>query len=205
MSNLENLHTYLCRLGPGEVPFGYVSEIERLLRDCWHELEITTDDGKLEPYKLLNRTENLAWNAPFLTFDIERHGATVLGSVYAEVHKWAINVEKGHAGLENQRRRQVHPKDARLNVKPLAQEIAALIVNRKTDGRRRWKKGGIVYLNIGKIIPATNQQTTSGRRKRFRTELCHILQQDGWVMTSANCFSRSEEATITSKSSSDAA
>lgn len=190
MSSIQNLRTYLHCVDPGEVPFGHVSEIERLLRDCWHELEITTDDEKLEPHKLLNRTESLTWKEPFLTFEIERHGATVSGSVYAEVHTWSINVESGHAALESRRRRQVHPKDKRLDVKPLAQEIAALIVDGVKDERLRWKGIERVRVEIGEVIPATNEQTTSGRRRRFRAELCRLLNEHGWVMTGVNRFSR---------------
>ena len=103
---------------------------------------------------------------------------------------WSINVAKGHAGLESKYRRQVHPKDKRLNVKPLAQEIAELIVNGVKDERLRWKGTERVRVEIGGVIPATSEQTTSGRRRRFRAELCRILQHHGWVMTTVNTFSR---------------
>jgi len=189
MSNIDNLRMYLREVDTGEVPYGQASEIERLLADCWHEIEITTDDEKLEPHKLLNRAESLTWKEPFLTFEIERHGATVSGSVYAEVHTWSINVQNGQAGLECKHRRQVNPKDKPLNVKPLAQEIAELILNSKKDERLRWKGSEKVYVEISKVIPATNEQTTSGRRKRFRVELCRILHGHGWEMTTINSFS----------------
>jgi hypothetical protein len=88
-----------------------------------------TDDSALEPHKLLHRTEGLAWDPPLLKFEIERHGATVGGSVYAEVHEWSINLETSQASLLESRRRQVQPKDKRLDVKPLAQEIANAILS----------------------------------------------------------------------------
>jgi hypothetical protein len=55
-------------------------EIEVLLASCWHQLSVS-DDGGMEGHKLRRRTEKLAWNQPYLTFRIERHGATVNGSV----------------------------------------------------------------------------------------------------------------------------
>jgi hypothetical protein len=189
---LKALRDQLYGREPGPVPD--VAVIERMLMECWPELEITTQDGNLEPYKLLNRTEELTWDEPFITFGIERHGATVNGSVYAEVHSWKVNVTNGTAILDGAKRRQVEQKEKRLNVKPLAEEIAALIVSGKEDGRLRWTGKDRVGVEIAKIIPATNQQTTSGRRKRFRTELCHLVQQHGWKMITVNNFCRMQNS-----------
>ena len=154
------------------------------------ELRITSHDGNLEPYKLLNRTENLSWNPPFVEFDIERHGATVNGSVYAEVHHWRVNVETTEASIESNSRRQVGQKDKALKVQPLAQEIASLILGRECDIRLIWKNDKLVRLDINKLIPATNQQTTASRRKRFKTALEAVLAPHGWKRTSTNTFEK---------------
>jgi hypothetical protein len=87
---------------------GLTSETERLLFLAWGGFKFPNGDGGMEAYKLLNRTEDLAWNAPILSFNIERHGATVGGSVYAEVQSWQVNTESGEAILgEGQRGRYI--------------------------------------------------------------------------------------------------
>jgi hypothetical protein len=63
-------------------PVAEVAATERLLATCWDDL--VGDDGGTDGYKLLNRTEDLAWEPPTLSFCIERHGDTVMGSSRAE-------------------------------------------------------------------------------------------------------------------------
>lgn len=63
------------RLAPG--PISDTTELERLLAAYWDELN--GDDGGMEGYKLLGRMEAVVWK-PILSFRIERHGGTVIGS-----------------------------------------------------------------------------------------------------------------------------
>jgi hypothetical protein len=192
--NTEKLRDYLnSKVVPGKVPIGYVGDVERLLCHCWHELEITADDSNLEPYKLINRTESLPWEKPLLSFQIERHGPTVNGSVYAEVHQWLVNLEDGSASLDGKQKRMVGTPDKRVDVKPIAVEIAGLIVAGVEDERLKWDNPEIVRLQIGEIIRETNKQTTSGRRKRFRTELGMLLQEHGWFEERTNKYAKMNE------------
>jgi hypothetical protein len=190
-SGIKKLQSYLAPCSNGELPFGKTRDIERLLFECWHEFVIESEDAGMEAYKLLNRTEDMTWASPMLTFSIERHGATVGGSVYAHIYQWAIDVERGTASMDRfPTRRQVGDLDKPLKVKPLAQEIADLILNGKEDSRLAWKNETKVRLLITKIIPTTNEQTTSGRRKRFRSALAEALQPHGWRMSTINTFER---------------
>jgi hypothetical protein len=134
-------------------------------------------------YKLRDRVEHMEWNPPLLSFHIERHGATVMGSTRAEIQQWEVDVGKGTATLVGFGMRQLYPMDQRLNVRPIADEIAAIIVSGKEDERVR-RKGKTVTVLTGKIIPATNRQTTAARRKRLAQELERLLIAKGWRRTS---------------------
>jgi hypothetical protein len=166
---------------------GLAADWERLLAACWHELEIGLPDHGFESYKLLNRTENLSWKPPLLTFDIERHGPTACGSVYAEVHSWEVDVESGTARIVGTRRRQVHPRAERFDVRRLAEDVAAHIIARKEDPRLAWK-GNVVCVRMGQVVPETNKQTTADRRQRFRLILDELLEARAWLKVRANTY-----------------
>jgi len=137
----------------------------------------------MKSYKLPGRIENLYWNPPILRFEIERHGGTVLGSTRAEIQKWDLNVENRTANLTRTSYRQIKSRQKNLNVKPIAKEIAKIIVNKEIDEWLRWSKDGSVHVKIGKIIPENSalQQTVANRRKRFRKELDELLKRKGWI------------------------
>jgi hypothetical protein len=163
---------------------GVQAAVERLLFECWGELRITSRSENMESSKLLGRTESLEWRPPFLEFDIERHGATVNNSIYAHVHHWTVNVETGEAFMEVAGKRQVGTRAGRLDVKPLARDIASKILCKGEDKRLVWASATKVRLRIGEIVHATNQQTTAGRRRRFKTALENELAPRGWKRTS---------------------
>lgn len=181
------LLTLLATVPPG--PITDTAELERRLADCWHEL--AGDHGGMEGRKLLGRMEDVAWNPPLLTFTIERHGATVLGSTRATLQEWTVDLEKWTAYCVEARSRQVRPIQPRLDVRPLAEEIASLIVSRKEDDRLRWYEDGRVRVLIGKVLPEGSavKQTLAGRRSRFWTALAERLEGEGWRMA-GDTFSR---------------
>ena len=77
---MNNLRSLLSELAPGPIAEAEAEKIEHLLCESWGELS-GNDSGGMLAYKLLNRTENMLWEPPILKFEIERHGATVNGSV----------------------------------------------------------------------------------------------------------------------------
>lgn len=126
---LAALQAYLAHMASGEIT--NATEVERLLAVAWDDL--LRDDGGMESYKLFNRMEDVTWTPPLLTFRIERHGATVMGSSRAEMQAWTIDVEKGTACCEAKGYRQLSPRQRPLDVKPLAAEVAGLILEHVED------------------------------------------------------------------------
>ena len=139
-------------------------------------------DGALDTsmsVKKLNRIENLSWNPPVISFNIERHGGTVHGSSRADVYQWGLNVNTGEAGY-TKTHRQLRRMDKRLNTKALAEATAKLITAKKKHAHLKWITPIRVQVQIAPLIPHTNNQTTLERRRRFRMQLTEILWPKGW-------------------------
>jgi hypothetical protein len=185
------LDTILASIRPG--PIRDTKELEQLLAEVWDEF--TGDGGGMKPYKLLGRTENMTWKPPYLTFTIERHGATVLGSTRATLQDWTLDLEKMAASCFEERHRQVRPRQARLDVGPLAEEIASLIVKGKKDPRLKWNDEGSVRVLVGEILPegSAAKQTLVGRRKRFREALSVSMAGRGWDECGVHRYAKRRE------------
>jgi len=185
---LRQLREYLSTLPPG--PIAEAERVETLLAACWDDFA-GSGQSRTDASKLRGRTEEMMWSPPCLTFKIERHPGTVHGSVYAQLHKWTVNVDDRRAEVnEFAGRRVVGKKDKPLKVKSLAEEIAGLIKRGEPSPRLCWKSQSKVRLEIKKIIPTTNKETTASRRKRFREALQGVLSPIGWRMTTVNTFER---------------
>ena len=187
---LAQLRTHLAVLPSGRIADD--SKIESLLAACWNELSID-EGGGMDALKLYGRMENAQWNPPDLTFQIERHGWLVGGSSRAELQNWKIDSDKCTATFDRSGFRQLFQTAPRLDVKPIAREIAELILSNKKDERLKWFDDGRVRVEIGKVIPdwTAATQTIVGRRKRFRTQLNKLLDGHGWAPTrGANTYAR---------------
>ena len=184
MSELDQIRNCLADTSPGKLPEVSVRQVETMLSACWDRLAGSRNGG-MAAFKLLKRTEDMEWNPPTLTFKIERQGGLVNGSKRAEVQEWRVDLQNETAALRECGKRQVLPMDRRLNVKPIAAEIAAIIDERREDRRIRWRGTNSVRVLTGEVIPTTNQQTTSSRRKRFAEELERHLRPLGWERTNA--------------------
>ena len=79
-------------------------------------------------------------------------------------------------------------------MKPLAAEIATLILDRKEDERLTWNKEGTVRFLISAILPdhSAVKQTLLGRRKRFRAEIGKLLSEAVDQVNSAENTSQGE-------------
>lgn len=86
------------------------------------------------------------------------------------------------ARCEEDRFRQVHGRQPRLDVRPLAEEVASLILLRQEDDRLKWYDDGRVRVVVGKVLPdgSAVTQTLAGRRKRFHEALGEPLAVEGW-------------------------
>src|SRR5579862_7672951 len=170
MSDLDNLRISLQAQSAGNISGERARSVESLLAACWIDLDVA-DPGGMSPDKLLGRTERMSWRPPVLSFDIERHGGTVLGSVRAEVQHWDVDVPKGEATWSPSGFRQKRPSASPLDVARLAAEVAASVAAGLVDPRLVWSGQTRVTVLVGEIIPMTVKQTTAGRRRRFATQL----------------------------------
>ena len=166
--SVEALREFLFALPVGPVAD---SRLVDVLAEAWDRLD--RDDRKMAAFKL-NRVEAPRWGGSVLTFRVERHGGTVLGSTRAEVQHWEVDPRAATARVVRSTHRQLYPMAARLDVRPLATEVAALIIAGANDDRLKWSADrATVKVQIGRIIPADSaaRQTVTGRRRRFQSAL----------------------------------
>jgi hypothetical protein len=142
-------------------------KVMHLLANCWDELE-GAGETAMQARKL-DRAEDVSWNPPVLSFTIERHGATVLGSSRAELHRWSVDMHERTARCEPGRYRQLRPTAPRLV------KLGILV----------WKSDDEIEVKHGRLVPGGGyQQTVAGRRRRFRKQLTERRQTIGWGLLS---------------------
>jgi hypothetical protein len=187
----QELLDYLASVQTGTI--SDTMELESLLAACWGMLIGGGAEG-MTSSKLFGRMEDITWDPPILSFVIERHGATALGSTRADLHRWEVNLESRFATCIQDGYRQVYARQPRLDVRPLAEEVAQLIINRQHDERLKWNDDGSVRVHAGKIIPAAGvaKQTLTGRRKRLRKATKELLATAGWQEVRANVYAPSD-------------
>ena len=123
--------------------------------------------------------------ASLLFFTLERHGATVRGSTRATLQRWQLNIDTQAVECFDIGQRQVSPRSKSLDLRPIAFELANLIVNKSRDPRLQWSTQGYVRIFTGMIIGDGFKQTIEGRRKRLNKELSVHLNPYGWKRTGA--------------------
>jgi hypothetical protein len=187
-SELELLVNYLASIPPGSI--ADPKDVANLLSHCWYVFD-GSDNTSMHAYKL-GRMERVIWNPPTLEFTIERHGGTVLGSSRAELQGWTVNLAEKSACCGIVGRRQIQPMQARLGVRPLADDIATHVVAHNHDPRLKWYADGRVRVLMGRILPESSavKQTLAARRKRFRAALEARLETAGWSKCGVNTYRR---------------
>lgn len=175
---MENLLAYLKQTPKGRITD--TSELEKLLSECWDEF--AGDDGGLTPQKLHGRMEEVRWMSPILEFVIERHGGTAMGSSRAELQLWKVDIERKIVSMGTVGYRQIIPRQTSLDVKPIAEEIAQLIIEGKQDERLQWSGNDRLRIPTDTILDATliPKQTLQARRKRLLKALEENLSPYGW-------------------------
>lgn len=180
-SPLEKLKGILRRTPPGPMEAKLREEVLAALKGCWCEFQGAYDEA-MEEWKL-GRAEDLVWDPPLLTFTIERHGGTVLGSTRAEIQWWTVNFNTREVNCEKGRSyRQLYPRESPWKAEPVAKEIAKLILEGKNDPRLHWVQGRRTEVQIrsSKVIPGQYRETRTGRTKRFYLALEEELAPHGW-------------------------
>lgn len=157
------------------------SLIARLVQ-AWPDLGGT--DAEATYGHKLKRMEDPRWEPPRLTFALERHGATVLGSTRAAVHNWVVDTDAGCATITAESTRQVRERARPLKVGQLADELLTGIeAGTHDDPRLEWISPNEVVVVIRLAIPPTVKETTQARRKRLRAVLDPEMIARGWSTT----------------------
>ena len=155
----EDLRCFLLQQPSG--PIQDTSKLSRLLAAVWASFDgssahQTTADK-------LHRVESCQWTPPrTLRFVLERHGGTVNDSTRAALHHWEIDLEAWTARIVKEGHRQLRPQSKRLDVQPLADQVAEAILNQAEHPWIARKPDGSVRVSIGAIIPEGDEQTTVG-------------------------------------------
>ena len=181
---LAKLRQYLKNLPRGAVREQH-GKVEGLLAHCWEEFSGWGEAG-MDAYKLAGRTEAMTWEPPNLSFTIERHGPTVMGSTRADLHRWTVDIEAGRAECNRwYGRRQLADMAKPIRIAPLAQELATAILKGRPDPRLKWSPDGRkVRVNLSKSVqkPETDsRQTIASRGSRLRDALLAIMTAAGWA------------------------
>jgi hypothetical protein len=184
---MDKLMDHLKSLDPGLVKV--TTHLERSLAEVWDDLDGGNEAG-MTGHKLVGQMEQVEWSPPKLIFVIERHGGTVLGSIRADLQRWTVDLEQRTATCERTGHRQLSPMAKRIDVEPIADEIAGMILSGEPDDRLVWLPDGRVRVEMGKIFPEGSgyKQTVQGRRTRLRRALIDRLSTRGWVHLGRNRF-----------------
>lgn len=175
---MQKLKEILGSLSEGEITDEDLERLQPLLADSWDSFE-GSEQKNMEGNKLYGRMEDVLWYPPLLSFTIERHGGTVMGSTRASMHQWTLDIDKGTAEFSETSYRQLKPRQKKLDTETLARDIANKIYSGKTDPLIKRAEDGTIKIVIGKIIPALGpKQTVAERRKRFRKQLTLLLKKD---------------------------
>lgn len=182
------LETFLSQLHPG--PVEDVRAVEELLKQEWGSFRGSSAESTWAN-KLSGRTESMSWHPPFLSFNLERHGATVNGSTRAAIHEWKLDIVSRSAEVVTNRHRQIYPASKPLDVSPIAKKVAKLIINERPSKSLKRYPDGRVKVLISEFINGRSERTIMARRKRFRKALEKILTPAGWIATVVNTYVKS--------------
>jgi hypothetical protein len=180
---MDDLIQYLASLKGGTIED--TTQLENLLSTCGDDF-IGSGETNMYSSKIPGRMEAVEWNDPILSFEIERHGATVHGSSRADIYKWELDIGKRTARCQKEGYKHLYKTQPRMNTLQIAEEIVRLITERTVDERLKWNiKTGKVKVLVGRIIPEGSavKSTVAGRRKRFRKDLNTLLSSVGWTET----------------------
>ena len=146
---MKHLKKYLSKINNGPISEEDSFEISCLLAKCWDQID-GSEQGNTNSGKV-GRGEKFVWEAPFLSFEIERHGSMKNKGKYAEIHDWTVDVENATASLVSERRRLVRAKAAPIS----------------WSDRNSWKGSHWASRRVRRKIPEPHAGST-GRRARKR-------------------------------------
>ncbi len=187
MNTLNDLKSFLSDRPPGAINHPS-SHLDSLLADCWSQF--SGDDGGMSGNKLIGRMESVKWDSPHLTFTIERHGGTVMGSTRAELQHWSVNIDDATVKLVHVGQRQLQPTAKRVYVAEIAADIVQQILSADDPDHLKWEEDGSVHVIMAKLFPSSSgfDRTVQGRRRKLREALEEQLEPHGWIHVGRNRF-----------------
>lgn len=179
---------YLAAVGEGRLKG---SQVDRLLASCWEQLDGAYEGG-MQGIKLLGRMEAVRWQAPILSFRIERHGGTVNGSTRGELQHWEIDLDHKTARIVRCGQRQLKPMAKRMSIQAIADEVICLVLAGTDDPRIRKCEDRTIQLVASVAFPTGSgfKRTVEGRRKRLVECVAAGLKPHGWTKATGNKFLR---------------
>jgi hypothetical protein len=185
---IQKLNSLPSDVPAGAIPASIRDELLQLVVASWHEFS-GSDETSMGAWKI-SRDEGpkeIIWSPPSLSFAIERHGGTALGSTRAESQQWTLNLERRTAD----RFRQLAPSAPKVNVKLLADDVCNAVQagpnsasRLVSDGIVVWESDNELTVDHGEIVGGDFRQTREGRRKRFRAKLKMKMELIGWELVS---------------------
>lgn len=135
---VDQLRSYLALVEGGPDPIDLLQHQQQLiplLIAAWPDFA-GHDQQAMASFKLQRGLDAIQWTPPAtLRFEIERHGGTVNGSSRAERQGWTLDLERRTAEVATVGHKQLWPMARRLNVTPIAEELAEKIVRSEEDQR----------------------------------------------------------------------
>lgn len=179
MSEIEELKNFLEKVPAGSI--SVTDKLEPLLAAAWPVFD-GGDETSMAAHKISERIERVEWKPPEISFSIERHGGTVLGSTRAEMQRWTLNLDERTASSWIEGHRQIRPMNKSLDVAPIAKRVVRTILKGDEADFLKWRDVNRVRVIVAKIIPGKllPKQTVEGRRRRFREKLTSLLVPHGW-------------------------
>ena len=193
MNNKDEILKHLASLTAGPLTDDDANTVISYIAGHWDSFDGNANQTKMAPHKV-GRAEHVEFTPPStIAFNAERHGGLCLGSKYAEIEGWTVDLLNNTAYGGAVGRRLLEPRDKPLKVRPLAEQVVNAVVARdEASPLIKWRSANDLRVQIGTIIPTTYKQTTAARRKRFRTALREMLAPLGWSEVSYNRYLRTQ-------------
>jgi hypothetical protein len=155
-------------------------EVLDQLVTIWDSCAVIGDDQSTFIYKLVNReVEDLRIVDSRIHFTLERHGALVRGSTFADLHHWVVDPKTMTKWIEGNSRRRLGPPSAKIDIAELVSRISIAIEQRDPDVVVELSDGAL-QVKIARLIPDSGpRQTVTNRRKRVRNTLAVELAKRG--------------------------
>jgi len=175
------LRRRLNSLPPGKLEGEPATRILSLVTAAWNDLdgpeEAAAYADALPPW------ENPRWEQGMLRFELEHDGSYVMSRTWMELEHWGICPLFGRAMLFDIRRRQRAPMAPAFDAKQAALTCWNCLQNQTEHAGLRWlKDGNRVHIKFAGWIPTGYQQTTAGRKSRFKRELATLVGENGWIL-----------------------